>query len=129
MTRTDSGYTILETLCALAILSVALVLLYGASATSLTASDHIANIDRVALMAQSKLDEIAATRSQFPAHSEGAFSNSDIRWTITADTIFSPPFQQKGPTLQAIHLELLWREGLREQSFAVDTRHLGQNQP
>lgn len=125
MTHKDSGYTIIEALCALAILSVALTTLYRASATSLRASAHIASVDRAILLAQSKLDEIAATPTSIPDKSSGIFAGESVRWTVTADAIDGGVAVRGSPILQAVHLVLSWRDGIHDQSLVIETRHLG----
>jgi prepilin-type N-terminal cleavage/methylation domain-containing protein len=128
MMRADAGFTLIETLVALAILSVALVMLYGAGATSLMSSKHIANIDQVVLLAQSKLDELAVSSAPLPPRASGIFSDTDIHWIATTKIV---PGNAASSTLvlQDVQLQLQWRNGLHYQSLDVQTRHLGSAQP
>jgi general secretion pathway protein I len=123
----DEGFTIIETLVALAILAVALVTLYGAAATSLRATQHVAKTDQVLLLAQSKLDEIATVKGALPPQSSGEFPGGEIHWSITTEKV-----QDAWPSaalLQNVHLTLEWRDGLNNQSLSIETRHLGAVRP
>lgn len=127
--RADSGFTIVENLVALAILSVALVLLYSAGANSLAASRHANTVDEAIALAQSKLDEVAAMHTALPARSSGIFPDSNVHWTITATAIPDGGFASKSLALQSGQLELEWQDGIHRQTLAVETRHLGLTEP
>jgi prepilin-type N-terminal cleavage/methylation domain-containing protein len=126
--RSDAGFSLIETLVALAILSVALVTLYGAGANSLTSSRHVAKIDQVVLLAQSKLDELSVASTPLPVQANGTFPNTDIQWIATTkivpDNLAYPAF-----VLQDVELRLQWKDGLHHQSLDLETRHLGSVQP
>jgi general secretion pathway protein I len=125
----DDGFTLIETLIALAILSVSLVTFYGIGATSMRANSHLSKIEVALLLAHSKLDEIASRDEMLEAHTSGKFPGTDFHWDITANT--TQPSQhttynlQSSTTIQDVHLAILWREGLIDQTISVDTRHLG----
>jgi prepilin-type N-terminal cleavage/methylation domain-containing protein len=125
MKRNEEGFTIIESLTALAILTVALVVLYGAGATALRTFAHASSVDRAILLAQSKLDEIEAMQKPLPERSEGAFSDGIVRWTVIANAIPENGTSHQHLVLQAIHLDLQWHDGLRRRSLDVQTRHLG----
>ena len=125
MQRGDSGYTVLEALVAFAILSVVLVSLYGAGGTSLLGVDRATRLQSVALLAQSKLDEIAATRALLPESSRGAFANSDVSWKIDAQPALRSQNDTSPLRLQDVHLVMTWSEGTRTETFDLRTRHLG----
>ena len=128
MMQGEGGFTLIETLVALAILSVVLVILYGAGATSLVSSTHISNIDRAVLLAQSKLDDLATMSTPLPVRTSGTFPGTDIRWIETAKAI-PDNISVTAMVLQDVHLELLWNNGLHHQSLDVETRHLGSARP
>lgn len=123
MTRADAGYTVLEAMVAFAILSVVLVSLYGAAGTSLRAVDRGTRLQVVALLAQSKLDELAVIRDVLPETSKGTFSNSDVSWRVDAQTI--DPTNVTSLRLQNVHLILNWSDGFGSETFDLQTRHLG----
>jgi type II secretory pathway pseudopilin PulG len=124
MHRADAGYTVLEALVAFAILSAILVSLYGAAGTSLRAVDKGTRLETVAMLAQSKLDEIAAVRGPLPTTSSGTFTNSDVSWRIETDHV-SGQNETSPLLLQDVHLTLIWSAGTSNGSFELRTRHLG----
>ena len=123
--RDDDGYTVLEGLVAFAILSVVLVALYDVAATSLRGIDKDSQIQRVTLLAQSKLDEIAADRFVLPAAAHGDFAQGDVGWSLTTADIPSARAEATSAKLQDVQLTLTWADGLRTRSQAFQTRHLG----
>ncbi len=125
----EEGYTLLETLVAFAILASVLVALYAAGGTALTAIDRSAQVERATLLAQSKLDEMAATRGPLPAAATGVFPGSDVTWTLGAHDL---PDKMPGGSpyrLQAVRLTLAWPRGAGQASLSVETRHLGSVKP
>jgi len=128
MNAPDSGYTILETLVALAILAAVLVALYAAGGTSLDLIGRSGEIEKAALLAQSKLDELSADRSPLPVAREGDFAGSDFHWRVVAHDI--PSHVAASPyRLQDVDLTVRWPVGTHIQSITVTTRHLGFARP
>lgn len=124
--RGDAGFTIVEALAAMAILSVALITLYGVGADLLNASTHVAAMDRATLFAQSRLDALALVIPPLPAHNEG--DDDGFHWTVTAlDVSDNAPWSRQ--TLQDVRLVVKWQDGINERSLVVDTRHLGRTEP
>lgn len=127
--RGDDGFTIIEALTAMAILAVGLVCLFGAGADALNASTHINSIDRAVLLAQSKLDELSLNPEPLPSHDRGEFVGSSVRWKVTADNLPSSQPAPERRLLQSVVLEIMWRDGVRQKSLTVETRHLGTVKP
>src|SRR6266481_8535493 len=125
MSGSESGYTVLEALVAFAILSLGLVSLYAATGTSLRGVDSGSQARRVAMLAQSKLDEIAATREPLPPTSQGAFAETDVAWRVETHNISSGFAGPSASQLQDVQLVLNWTQGGRIQSMVLGTRHLG----
>lgn len=124
--RSENGFTIVETLVAVAILSVALVVLYGVGADILRVSEHLSASDRAVLYAQSKLESLALDPTPLPAHEQG--DEDGFRWRITAVTVSSNmPWDRQ--VLQDVQLNVTWKAGLHERSLTVATRHLGRVAP
>ena len=124
--RGEEGFTIVESLVAMAILSVVLVTLYGVGADLLRDSTHVASVDRATLFAQSRLDALATVVGPLPGRDEG--EDAGFHWTVTAQNI-SGNAPSSPQTLQDVHLVVRWQEGANERSLAVDTRHLGRKGP
>lgn len=129
MSKGDDGYTIVETLCAFAILAIGLTALYGAAGPIVGGIDRVSETQSALLLAQSKLDEIAASNAPLPSEMNGRFKNTNISWTVASKDISSLRDKQFHVTLQDVHLSLNWPSGLRTQSLSFDTRHLGMSQP
>jgi len=128
MMGSDSGYTILETLVALAILATMLVALYAAGGPSLDLIAHSHAMENATLLAQSKLDELSADRGALPPESAGTFENTDVHWQVVTHII--PSHMAASPyRLQDVDLTVTWPVGARTQSATVKTRHLGFVQP
>lgn len=125
--RDQPGFTIIETLVALAILSTALVTFYGVGATSLRAASHIGMADGAVLLARSMLDEIASRQGLLESSSSGSLAGTPYTWAISATRL--PDTVQGAGTahLQDVTLTITWREGVRDQSVSVATRHLGRD--
>ena len=122
----ERGFTILEALIAFAILSVVLVSLYASAGLSLHAIDRGAQTRLVALLARSKLDEIAATRDLLPAQAEGGFDGTDVTWQIETQTE-SEAFAGLAKTrLQDVALTLTWSDDRGRRILSLRTRHLGE---
>jgi prepilin-type N-terminal cleavage/methylation domain-containing protein len=128
MRVSDSGYTILETLVALAILATMLVALYAAGGPSLNLIARSHAMENATLLAQSKLDELSADRDALPAESAGAFENTDFHWQIVAHNVPSHMAASRS-RLQDVELTVTWPMGSHTQSVTVKTRHLGFVQP
>jgi prepilin-type N-terminal cleavage/methylation domain-containing protein len=125
MSMREEGFTILETLVALAILSVVLVALYAGASNSLRAVDRGTRAHHIALLARSKLDEIAAGHGTVPRSSLGVFAGTDIVWRIAAGEIPNSYAGRTAVVLQDITLTLDWPDGFSRRSATFWTRHLG----
>lgn len=125
MTRREDGFTVLEALVAFAILSVCLTALYAAAGTSLRSVDGGTQTRRAALLAQSKLDELAAERTPLPAAMQGAFNGTNVTWRVNVQDIPSGFAGFQVMKLQSVHLVLSWPRDGHTQTLILDTRHLG----
>ncbi len=121
----EDGYTIIEALCAFAILAVVLVALYGAGGNALRMLTAGADVDRVALLAQSKLDEFATLRSPLPAFQIGEFRGTDVRWRLEAHEISNPGRDAHDLHLQTVRLVLNWPALVGTSEYVVSARHIG----
>ena len=125
MARSD-GFTIVEALVAMAILSVGLVALYGVSGDLLKASTHIAGSDRAVLFTQSKLETLAINPAPLPAHDQG--TEDGYHWEVTATNVPTNALWSR-QILQDVQLSVTWQSGTSERSLTVNTRHLGRVSP
>lgn len=119
----ESGFTVIEALVALGVLSVVLVSIYGASGTALRGVERAQGTDRAIQLAESKLAELGALRTVLPDTSKGTFPGTGVDWRVEAKDLVAG---DGGPVrVQDVHLELIWSEGNARKTLAVDTRHLG----
>jgi hypothetical protein len=122
MSARERGFTILETLVAFAVLTAVICALYEACGVSLRLVGESDGSERAALLAQSKLDEIAAIRDPLQPASSGTFAGGDVAWRIDAHDL---PGTAAGPSplhLQSVRLTLAWPGA---KPLVVNTRHLG----
>jgi hypothetical protein len=113
------GFTIVEALCAFAVLSLVLVALYEVGGTTSRMLVASTSRERETLLAESKLDAIASTYRALPPSSDGRFEGSDVRWRVETRDI------ARGPStrvyLQAVRLTVFRPD---DQPLTVETRHL-----
>lgn len=76
----EAGFTLLETLTALAILAIALVSLYDAQSRGVRAADAVASHAEARIIAQSLLTEAQSPRGQAPVARRG--KQGRYRWTV-----------------------------------------------
>lgn len=81
----ERGFTIAETLVALAILAVTLVALYEAMGTGFRTFDKAAEVEEAVLVAQSQLDQVVALR-RLPAARRGTFDGTAFVWSLDVVT-------------------------------------------
>jgi len=125
--RNQSGYTIIETLVALAILSTGLVGFYSVGGTSLRATSHIARVNDAILLAQSMLDQVASQQDLLESRMNGSFAGTPYKWTMSAIRLPDTVQGEGAAHLQDVTLTITWREGVKQQSIIVPTRHLGRD--
>jgi type II secretory pathway pseudopilin PulG len=122
MSARDEGFSILEALVAFAIMAAVLSALYEVSQSALRIVGKSDRQRQIALLAQSKLDEIAAAREPLPPAEHGTFAGGDVTWRMEAHDLAN-----RGPSPDALHLQsvrlTLERKG--GPPFVVETRHLG----
>lgn len=120
--REENGFTIVEALVAIAILSIALIPLYGVGSDLLRVTTHISSNDRAILFAQSKLETLALVSTPLPWFDEG--EDNGFHWQVTAHNLnTNTPWQRQ--VLQDVNLLVTWRTGGHERTLSVTTRHLG----
>jgi general secretion pathway protein I len=125
MTSRQDGFTILEALVAFAILSVVLVALYAGASNALRAVDRGSQTHRIALLAQSKLDELAATRRALPSSALGLFAGTNVTWSVQASEVPDTGAGRPAAVLQDVVLTLEWSDGFARHAATFWTRHLG----
>lgn len=103
--RTERGFTLIETLIALAILAVTLVAFYEAMATGFRTFDMAADVEEAVLIAQSQLDRVVALR-RIPGQAQG--SAGAYRWRIDVQPAAS---SEAVLQLRTLRMSVLWSGG------------------
>lgn len=120
-----SGFTLIEVLIAVVVLSVGIVLVLQAMHGALAAWDGGVERMRSAMLVQEKLEQwrlAARVTGEIPSSERGGFEPpfADYRWQIDSEAIALPGAAPASGTLHEL-LCTVWREG-RERTFAVATR-------
>lgn len=118
---THRGFSLLETLVALAILSLSLGVIYQAQGTSVRAIAHSLSLQKVLLHAQSLLAEHAGPHTQaLPASGTTA---DGLAWSVSRQPLELPPLLEGGPPVPLVRLDLdlTWRDGGRERQMNLST--------
>lgn len=119
------GFTLIEVLIAVVVLSVGIVLVLQGLHGALAAWDGGVERMRSAMLVQEKLEHwrlAARVTGEIPAGERGGFEPpfTDYRWQIDSETIALPGAAPQPGVLHEL-LCTVWREG-RERTFAVATR-------
>jgi len=121
----EAGYTLLETLVAFAILASVIVALYAAGGLSLRLIGDGRHRQQAILLAQSKLDEVAARGDPLPREMSGTFAGSDLSWVVEARDLPAKVAGISPYRLQGVRLIVSWPSGAGSRSVTLETRHLG----
>jgi general secretion pathway protein I len=103
--RNERGFTLIETLVALAILAVTLVALYEAMGTGFRTFDKAADLEEAVLIARSQLDRVVALR-RIPEQRQG--TAGAFTWRIQVQPAKDP---QAALQLRALSLQVAWPGG------------------
>jgi len=119
------GFTLIEVLIAVVVLSVGIVLILQALHGALSAWDGGVERMRSAMLVQEKLEEwrlAARLTGEIPASDRGGFETpfADYRWQVESETVALPGAAPQAGMLHEL-LCTVWREG-RDRTFAAATR-------
>ena len=121
----DGGFTLIEVLIAVVVLSVGIVLVLQGMHGALAAWDGGVERMRSAMLVQEKLEQwrlSARLSGEIPASERGHFEPpfADYRWQVEVETVALPAAAPQSGTLYEL-LCTVKREG-RERTFAAATR-------
>ncbi len=115
-----SAFTLVEVLAALLLIAIVLpVVMQGISLATNAASDARRRTEAAGL-AESKLDEVVATRQWLAGSLSGDFTPDwpDYRWEASLQPYAN---DSSGKSVQQIDLRVIWTARNREQSVSVST--------
>ncbi|MBF0566541.1 MAG: prepilin-type N-terminal cleavage/methylation domain-containing protein [Nitrospirae bacterium] len=118
--RTQSGFTLIETMVAIAIMAIGLTTLMQLFSGSLRLVTYSEDYTRAAILAQARMREVMYDKDL----QENAFSEK-IGSRYMADVNIQQVDKEKtsnlGYDLYSIKVDIKWRNGLGSKSFAINT--------
>jgi prepilin-type N-terminal cleavage/methylation domain-containing protein len=114
--ESEHGFTLLETLVALAIVAIGFAFAFAALPAGLGAQDHAKNLDAATSLAQSLLAWSAA-----PARGEVPGFSWQIDTSPLGNATAAAPLRG-----QIVRLSVQWQEGGNQHSVALQSVRLGQ---
>lgn len=119
------GFTLIEVLIAVVVLSVGIVLVLQGMHGALAAWDGGVERMRSAMLVQEKLEQLrlaVQVAGEVPSSGRGRFEPpfADYRWQVERETVALPGMAPGSGVLHEL-LCTVWREG-RERTFAAATR-------
>jgi general secretion pathway protein I len=121
------GFTLLEMLVATAIMGIAVVGLLANINTSIHHAGRLADYERAALLARTKMDELLLDRRlPLNAPAEGRFDAAalggvEAGWRAQWTTFETPPDAGPGsPVLERLQLDIWWMSGGKRRTLAME---------
>jgi general secretion pathway protein I len=123
--RREAGFTLVEVIVALAMLSIGLTVLLGLISSSLRQAADTERMAEAGSLAQSLMAEVGADLPINPQERDGQFPNG-YRWHLKMSPYGDAREQQEWPVgVYLISTEVQWEEGERRRSYALTTLRLG----
>jgi len=120
--RCSDGFTLIETLVAMSILSISLVIILQLFSGGLKSSRLSDNYTRAIFYAREKMEEILLDDNFTDRAMEGEF-NDDFEWKV--QTLRLEPAQEGEARLPvdifSIKVNVNWHEGSKEKHFEIST--------
>lgn len=121
----EAGFTLVEVIVALAILSLGLSVLLGSISGSLRQTATAARMAEAGALAQSLLAEVGTDPAIKPEESSGEFPNG-YRWHLRMQPYGGANEREEWPVgAYLISTEVEWEEGASRRSYALTTLRLG----
>jgi general secretion pathway protein I len=121
----EAGFTLVEVIVALAILSLGLTVLLGSMSGSLRQTGNAARMAEAGALAQSLLAEVGTDREIKPEESSGQFADG-YRWHLKMEPYGGVKEREEWPVeAYQISTEVEWEEGTGRRSYALTTLRLG----
>ena len=125
--KCDNGFTLIEVVVALGILSIGLTVLFGLFSGGLRLARTSEEYTKAMNFAQTKLEEITSQQSIQEGTDEGKCDDENFRWQvkiqkkedllpIEQDSEFKPPVE-----LFHVTVNILWKSGAQERSASIES--------
>ncbi len=110
--RSQAGFTLLEVMVALSVMSVAFVVLLQTDGLNATRTLHVDRVLGAVQLAGERMEEVFASGSEGLFSDKGEQDDGIYSWDRTvSDTEFAG--------LKEVRLTVMWREGERDESYVV----------
>jgi general secretion pathway protein I len=111
----NSGFTLLEVMVAVTIMSMVLVTLIGLKNSSMQNVALAEHITTATMLAKRAMIDATATRPLLPAEDEGEFPEDNYKGYSWKKTIVPTPLI----LIMEVHVAVLWKEGTRDESVEL----------
>jgi general secretion pathway protein I len=111
----SNGFTLLEVMVAVAIMSMVLVTLLGLKNSSMQDVALAEHITTATMLAKRTMVETIATKPRLPAEDEGEFPEEGYKGYTWKKTIVPTPFIN----IMEVHVAVLWKEGTRDETVEL----------
>jgi general secretion pathway protein I len=123
--RSEAGFTLVEVIVALAMLSIGLTLVLGLISSSLGRTASAQRMAEAGSLAQSLLAEVGTKLAIKPEERDGLYPNG-YRWHLKMLPYGDGNESEEAPVgLYTISTEVEWGEGTERRSYALSTLRLG----
>ena len=117
----QSGFTLLETLVAMMILSIALVIIFQQFSGALNAGHVSESYSRAVWHAREKMDELLLQETLSPESREGEFGDG-YRWRYRIEPVEADgPLNSEVPASFTITVWVAWQQGRRTKQLDIST--------
>jgi general secretion pathway protein I len=127
--RRQAGFTLVEVIVAIAILSIALGSLMTMIGNALRQTGQADRMTEAGSLAQSLLARLGPELALGEGHDGGQFDNG-FHWRLNSQRFGDAGDQQQWPmSAYKVSVEVTWQDGFRERSFVLTTLRLGPKEP
>jgi general secretion pathway protein I len=127
--RRRAGFTLVEVIVAIAILSIALSSLMTMIGNALRQTGQADRMAEAGALAQSLLARLGSELPLGERQDVGQFENG-FRWRLNSQRFGDAGDRQQWPmSAYKVSVEVTWHDGFRERSFALTTLRLGPKEP
>lgn len=111
----SKGFTLLEVMVAVAIMSMVLVTLIGLNNSSMQDVTLAEHITTATMLAKRTMVDTTLSKPRLPAEDEGTFPEEVYKDYTWKKTIVPTPFIN----IMEVHVAVLWKEGARDETVEL----------